>query len=99
MWTRAPVVGVSTFISQRDLIARIGRAAGTAIRYEQIDGEELIRRSGMRDSYGEEAFRRMIAQYTGQGFRSNSNILTWLLGRKPVSIEEYVDRVLSKDNL
>ena len=43
--------------------------------------------------------RRMIAQYTGQGFRSNSNILTWLLGRKPVSIEEYVDRVLSKDNL
>lgn len=51
MWTRAPVVGVSTFISQRDLIARIGRAAGTAIRYEQIDGEELIRRSGMRDSY------------------------------------------------
>jgi hypothetical protein len=43
-------------------------------------------------AFTSDAFERMLVYYNGHGLTVNSNVLGWLLGRKPTDFPEYIRR-------
>lgn len=58
------------------------------------------RRMGpIKDSHFQEAIRSLSYTYSKYGLAGNPNVLTWLLGRKPYSFEDYIQNELETLNL
>ncbi len=70
---------------------------GRDIRVERIDAEAFVRaRMGHADpdalAYQLRMIRAIEARYSSHDFVGNSNVLTWLLGRTPITFEAFVRR-------
>lgn len=78
------------FISAAETVEIFNKVTGKDVQLIQIDVEELLKRNGLTDSYGKEAFRALAYTYGTYGFRGNPNVLTWLLGRAPITFEEWL---------
>lgn len=80
----------SDFISAAESVEIFNKVTGRNAKIVRIDIEDLIKRNGITDSYGSEAFRALAYTYGTFGFRGNANVLTWLLGRAPKTFEDYL---------
>lgn len=68
----------------------------TKISTNEIDIEDFIRMIHLEDSYGKDTFRNLSQTYGTYGIAGNPNVLTWLLGRRPTTFKEYIERELQK---
>ncbi len=84
--------------SAHDIGAAIARVIGKPIAVEQVSTEgfrdsfydDADSRNGARYQYG--VFRAITAWYGQYDFVGNANVLTWLLGREPTSLESFIVR-------
>lgn len=54
--------------------------------------EDLRDLMHLQDSYGRECFRHLAETYSEYGIIGNTNVLSWLLQRKPMTFAQYVER-------
>jgi uncharacterized protein YbjT (DUF2867 family) len=83
--------------SAHDIAAALKAATGRPIAVRQITPDAYLNtfygpevREGFRHQYG--VFRAISLWYSQYDFVGNPNVLTWLLGRRPTTLEEFVAR-------
>lgn len=86
----------SDFYSPCDLVNVYNELTGNHAQAAHIDVEEFLDMIHLQDSYGRECFRRLADTYSRYGIAGNANVLTWLLGRRPVSFAGYVKREMER---
>lgn len=86
----------SDFYSPCDLVDVYNELTGSDAHAEPVEIEAFLDMIHLEDSYGRECFRRLADTYSRYGIAGNSNVLGWLLGRKPLSFREYVQRELER---
>jgi uncharacterized protein YbjT (DUF2867 family) len=84
--------------SGNDIAAVIGRATGLEIAAEVISPDSYFERfygigAGDRFRYPVAMIRAVTLWYGQYDFVGNANVLTWLLGRPPTSLEQFVAKV------
>lgn len=91
------------YLSGREIAAMIARLSGKNIAATNITVDDVLRfieshmppgihlGDGAKDS-----FHRLFDYYSRYGITGNPNVLTWLLGRAPTSMEQYIARELGK---
>jgi uncharacterized protein YbjT (DUF2867 family) len=87
--------------SQTEVAALISRLLGLEIKAEQISLEnwqEQVAKTGL-GSYQISALVKMFLHYQAHGFSGSPHMLAWLLGRQPTSLEECLEREISRLNL
>ena len=85
-------------LSQRDMAAVISRVLGRKIRAEALSLDQMEKNARAAGA-GDDRVTQMLTMnkhYDQYGFRSNPNILRWLLGRAPNTFENYVNRLAEK---
>jgi uncharacterized protein YbjT (DUF2867 family) len=85
-------------LSQEDMAAIISRLLGREIRAEALSLEamaETARAKGASDDRVTQMLA-MNTHYDAHGFRGNSNVLRWILGRSPTVFSDYVERLLAR---
>lgn len=80
------------FLSSYDLVNQFNHKYGRNAKALQISVEDLIKGTGISDPYTIKAIRALSDTYSNYGLTGNSHVLTWLLGRKPTTFEEYLKR-------
>ncbi|MCJ1248203.1 hypothetical protein MMC30_005420 [Trapelia coarctata] len=88
--------------SYEEVCKIIGEAIGKKVVVEQAGYEEAV--SGFLemlygdevDSYTRDATERMLLYYNRRGLKGNPNVMTWLLGRKPMGIAEWTKEQVGK---
>jgi uncharacterized protein YbjT (DUF2867 family) len=82
-------------LSQRDMAAVLAEILGRPVEARRVPLETLAAkaRAAGADEARIENMLAMNAHYDRHGFRGNSNVLGWLLGRPPTTYREYVRRV------
>ncbi|MBD5560106.1 MAG: NmrA family NAD(P)-binding protein [Clostridia bacterium] len=84
-------------ISLQDLQAALSAVLGREIRTAFISDENFLARSGADpESYQAKTLLAMFAHYNRHSFRGNDQVLRWILGRKPVTVEEFLVRTLAQ---
>jgi uncharacterized protein YbjT (DUF2867 family) len=76
-----------------DLGAIISSVVSTPIDVREIDVDTFAARvlpGADRQSYELRAMRAISARYSSNDFVGNPNVLTWLLGRSPTTVEDWV---------
>lgn len=89
------LVGVHA-ISQNEVAAILSQKLNRPVRVTVTslnDWEEQARASGLGD-YQVNTLVRMFRYYADYGFEGNSHVLSWLLGRAPISFEDFVARTV-----
>jgi uncharacterized protein YbjT (DUF2867 family) len=97
-WATYELAG-SDALSMRDIAALLSRKLGREIVAKQTSIEQLASASRAK-GYSEDRIAQMSAMnehYNQYGFKGNSNILTWLLGRTPTSFSDYVGRISANE--
>jgi NAD(P)H dehydrogenase (quinone) len=82
-------------ISQIELADTFGRALNRSIQAEAEateSWEQRARSAGMDDRQ-RETLIRMFQSYARDGLKGNPNVLGWLLGRPPTSLESFAARI------
>lgn len=85
-------------LSYTDVVTMLSREIGKPIQVQQKDFYESTRQfqslfagsdsnvsSGTRDT-----IHRLLLYYNFYGIKGNTNVLQWLIGRKPTSVEEFL---------
>ncbi|MER7983583.1 NmrA family NAD(P)-binding protein [Streptomyces sp. NPDC095817] len=80
-----------------DLARVISGVTGREVAAEKIDAMVFLKASlGVENlhevPYQAEVLRAISARYSSHDFIGNPNVLTWLLGRRPTTFEEFVRR-------
>lgn len=87
------------FVSARELVDMFNQYTGknVSIIYE-TDPEETMKMFSLTDweGYAADSFRHLADTYTKYGLAGNSHVLTWLLGRKPHTFKDFVEREYAK---
>jgi len=86
--------------SQTEIAALVSKLMGQKIKAEQIsleDWKEQVAKTGL-GSYQISALVKMFLHYQAHGFSGSPRILAWLLGRQPTSLEECLQREISRLN-
>jgi uncharacterized protein YbjT (DUF2867 family) len=83
-----------------DIAEVISEVLGRKVSAQQIDADEFTAASlgadhESRFPYHTSAARAISARYSSHDFIGNANVLTWLLGRKPTTFKEFVQRELA----
>jgi NAD(P)H dehydrogenase (quinone) len=81
-------------LSQIEIADAFGRALKKPVRAEAETVESWdarARRAGMED-YARETLAKMFRAYARDGLKGNSNVLSWLLGRPPNSLEDFAEQ-------
>lgn len=86
----------SEFLSSYDLVKQFNDITGRNINAVQISVDDLAKAAGITDTYTLEAIQALSDTYTKYGLTGNSNVLTWLLGRKPSTFKDYLEREMHK---
>jgi uncharacterized protein YbjT (DUF2867 family) len=83
--------------SAHDIAAALSTTTGRSIHAAQVTPEAYLdafygagRRNDFRHQYA--VFRAISLWYSQYDFVGNSNVLTWLLGRAPTTLQEFVER-------
>jgi len=82
-------------ITARELAGLISKESGLSVEAEEISASVIIdrlSRTSVIDTFTSDAFERMFVYYNRHGLTGNSNVLGWLLGRKPTDFPEYLRR-------
>jgi hypothetical protein len=82
-------------ITTRELADLFSQESGRSIEAKQISTDAMIDRlprTTVIDAFTSDASERMFVYYIRHGLTGNSNVLGWLLGRKPTDFPEYVRR-------
>ncbi|MFJ7300221.1 NmrA family NAD(P)-binding protein [Streptomyces sp. NPDC099088] len=80
-----------------DLARVVSEVTGREVTAEEIDAMDFLKASlgvlSLEDvPYQAEVLRAISARYSSHDFIGNPNVLTWLLGRRPTSFEQFVRR-------
>ncbi|MFJ9173668.1 SDR family oxidoreductase [Streptomyces sp. NPDC102360] len=80
-----------------DLARVISEVTGREVTAEEIDSTVFLKASlGVENldevPYQAEVLRAISARYSSHDFIGNPNVLTWLLGRRPTTFEQFVRR-------
>jgi len=82
-------------ITARELASLISKQSGRSVEAKQISADVIVDRlprTSVIDTFTSDAFERMFVYYDRHGLTGNSNVLGWLLGRKPTDYPEYLRR-------
>lgn len=82
--------------SQTEIAERIGGKLGRTVQVETLsraDWEENARSNGMPD-YAIHTLLKMFIYYETYGMAGSSSVLEWILGRPPVTFDQFLDRIL-----
>jgi NAD(P)H dehydrogenase (quinone) len=82
-------------LGQTEIAETFGRALNKAVRAEAETVETWDRRArciGM-DDYARETLTKMFRAYARDGLKGNPNVLGWLLGRPPTSLDAFAARM------
>jgi uncharacterized protein YbjT (DUF2867 family) len=83
-----------------EIAAMLSEILGREIqaKFVPLDPAQLRARNASGDfgDYQARAFKAMMDYYSTYGFWGNPNVLTWLLGRPPTTLREYLERELAK---
>jgi NAD(P)H dehydrogenase (quinone) len=84
-------------LSQVEIADTFGRALNKAVRAEAETVESWDRRArgAAMDDYSRETLVKMFRAYARDGLKGNPNVLTWLLGRPPTSLESFAARTVA----
>ena len=86
-------------LSLSDMISVIEQHFGREIKVETPTDEMFaaqLRKFGAGD-YRVNTLLKMFQHYNDHGFIGNSNILTWILGRKPNNLSDFILRALEEE--
>lgn len=86
-------------LSVIDICTAIERVTGIPIEPRAISSDELIAEIGAQvrlPRYSVEAFHRLFGYYARIGISGNGNVLTWLLGRPPHTLDDYIRRAITE---
>ena len=86
------------FLNAHELAEVISAESGRPVTGEQIPfatDTTATARPSEADDYRLDAMLRLFDHYGRYGITGNSNVLSWLLGRRPTSFEQYVRRSLT----
>ena len=81
------------FLNAHELADVISAESGRPVTGEQIPfatDTTATERPSEADDYRLDAMLRLFDHYGRYGITGNSNVLSWLLGRRPTSFEQYV---------
>lgn len=81
-------------LSQIEVAATLGRVLGRPVQAEALsltDWKTQAQANGLDDDQ-RQSLLSMFRYYADHHFVGNSNVLRWLLGRKPTTFEEFVSR-------
>jgi uncharacterized protein YbjT (DUF2867 family) len=87
--------------SQEEVAVLLGKLLGKEIKAEQIsleDWQEQVASTGL-GSYKISTLVKMFLHYQDHGFSGNPRMLHWLLGRQPTTLEECLQREISRLDL
>jgi uncharacterized protein YbjT (DUF2867 family) len=82
-------------ITARELASLISKQSSRSVEAKQISADVIVDRlprTSVIDTFTSDAFERMFVYYNRHGLTGNSNVLGWLLGRKPTDYPEYLRR-------
>lgn len=88
------LVGTEAY-SPKDLVTIFNQVTGKNAVASYVDVEDFLDEIHANDLYFREAFKHLAHAYSTSGLDGNTNVLEWLLGRKPTSFEEYVKEKLN----
>ena len=90
------------YLDARHLARVIASSSGRPVEARQVSlsqsaGRSLLdmARASEEEDYHRDAMARLFDHYGRYGITGNPNVLSWLLGRRPASFEEYVRRSLA----
>jgi len=87
-------------MSYDDAAKALSKTLGREIPCVQISLDQAVKTFQERgigvDEWGEDAARRLFIYYDRWGLTGNTNVLTWLLGRKPVDIVGYIEKEVAQ---
>ncbi len=81
-------------LTQDDLVKALAAETGRTVRYEEVnlaDWQKAAAASGL-SAYEIGTLTKMFNYYAAYGLKGNINSLSWLLGRQPHSLEEFIKR-------
>jgi uncharacterized protein YbjT (DUF2867 family) len=92
-------VDAAEHLSVTDIAATVSRLSGKPVQAIALDPYDFVNNVGPHwgeplSDYAIEAFHRLFGYYARFGIYGNANVLTWLLGRRPRSFEDYVRNAL-----
>jgi uncharacterized protein YbjT (DUF2867 family) len=105
-WARYELCGLPQSLTGEELAALTSEVCGRVVEVQPLSGPEYMRlwakeegapigsAHGMDDAEGRAFAKRVLVNiedwYSKHGYLGNPNVLTWLLGRAPRSMEEYL---------
>lgn len=89
------LVGTEAY-TPNELVDMFNQITGKKAKAVFLFIDEFLNEIDATDLYVRAGFRHLAYAYTSWGLDGNTNVLTWLLGRKPTSFEEYVKMKLNK---
>ncbi|GCF95067.1 epimerase [Enterococcus florum] len=89
------------FLSPMDMVETFNQITGRSATCQQIPVDQIINyfETAKYDSYFVETFKALAKTYGDYGIAGNSNVLSWLLGRKPTSFTQYIQREIEVHQL
>ena len=91
-------------MSYRNRCETLGRIIGKEIKAEMIPLEKTMGGEETEKMFGitphpssRDAVHRLILYYNHHGLRGNPNVMGWILGRDPMSWEEWINIELAKN--
>jgi uncharacterized protein YbjT (DUF2867 family) len=87
------------FLSPNDMIRLFNKKTRSKARCERIDVKTYLDMSHMEDIYAIETFKSLSYIYSEYEVRGNSNILESLLGHKPTTFTQYLEKSLKNYSL
>ncbi|HET6731627.1 NmrA family NAD(P)-binding protein [Mycobacterium sp.] len=108
-WARYELCGLPQAFDADVLAETASKVCGRSVAVQPVSGPEYMRiwareegppigsAHGLEDPAGRDFARRVLVAiadwYSTHDYVGNPNILTWLLGRQPTSLEEYLHRL------
>jgi uncharacterized protein YbjT (DUF2867 family) len=88
----------SDYVSGHQIAAVIAAESGRPVEAQEFPLEAIASRARQRraeDEFPFDIMYRLFGHYSRYGITGNPNVLTWLLGRPPTTLLEYVRRELA----
>ncbi|MGY4103886.1 NmrA family NAD(P)-binding protein [Nocardia sp. R16R-3T] len=83
------------YLSARELVDIYNEVTGSNATCERMDVEAFLALYKLEDVYARAGFTAMSDTYSKYGLHSNSNVLEWMLGRRPTTFREFLQRTLN----
>jgi uncharacterized protein YbjT (DUF2867 family) len=84
-------------LDQNEVASTFASALGREVRAEaeSVKAWQARARIDGMDEYAVTTLTKMFVSYAGDGLKGNPNVLGWLLGRKPTTLQEFAAKVVA----